>query len=283
MAPVPGFIQSSAPGTNSEFKNFAKHFVREASGNSSEVQATELQKARSILDHHAVALENVDFEILFRNYCEQPGSLSRIDTYFDPELWRVLSDQEGLRKLLDTCVLFLEKSAENPQLRPRLAAKYYASDAVEVGSEEIKISPEFRTPFVRIVLQVKAARVFPKVELKSFFEFTPNGPTFENLALRFTPDLVDLLHARLLVRSDATDGLVIYLDLPATEPRRAEDAVYIQQLRSVPAQPPEPAPSDLAPPVVTETKKAKSFAEDISDDRSRVRSRFKIRRPGEKE
>jgi hypothetical protein len=183
----------------------------------------------------------------------------------------------------------------------------------------LKRSIYFKEPFNRLTLYVPAKEVLNKKGISEKFELGSATPKIENVELPFSLDAVDRIHARLKMKSHPEEGHVIYFDIPAAEPRRPEDIVFVKQLKGlIPNIPLPTEPSsvvedvkvELKAPVpekeetppkkeevvaakekseeevkalrLSEIERVSSFAEGISDERTRARSRFRIKRPGEK-
>lgn len=335
-------VPNASHDSHSDIRNFLQTF-----SNYSRFTGQEFPFAKQIgyfLGEDDPSLDNIDFEILFKEFERSDPVFQGLDPFFDPGLWRALTDPSQLRSILAAFITFLEKFSD---ARPRLAARFVSVDKNEPHLILLQTSKSFRVPFVRITLQGAAPSVLTDEEIHSAFHLG-ESTNFEHVPLALSMDLIDKLQARVCMKSNVEDGNVIYIDLPATEARKPEDLIYIRQLNGISQAPavesvaqsesqeqkgmdeaaiiptaplPDPTDTPFAPVQtltdtqlqeleshdladhdnvgdvdadkieepkakalpMTEIKKSKSFAEDIGDERSRVRSRFKIRKPGEKE
>lgn len=262
------------------------------------------------------AFENFDLEIAVQEF-EKDENFSKVETFFDQDILRVHSNSNYLRALFSLYTEFLAKNATNGE-RVRLSVRYCAQDSIDVGCVDLKRSVFFKESFNRVIFYVPAKEVFTKKRISEIFELSAATPKVENVEMPFSLDAIDHLHGRLKMKSNAEEGHVIYLDIPVSEARRPEDIIFVKQLKGL--IPDVPAPTDSLPEIeekieekvfvaevaapeikveetappeekpdepvkalrLSEIERVSSFAEDISDERTRARSRFRIKKPGEK-
>ena len=302
-----------------DIQRLIKGLCGDLKGSLSGKAAYAVERVLLFIEEKEPSLENFDLEFVFHDFA-QSEVFPKVETFFDQDIWRVHSNQNYLKALFSLYYDFLEKHSVDAEEKPRLSVTHFTQDSMDTTSVDLKRSVFFKEPFNRLTIQVSAKNTFTKKMIGDFFELNAASSKIENVELPFSLDAVDHLHARLKMKSNQEEGHVIYLDIPASESRRPEDIVFARQLRGmVPdvssevasLKPSEEAttkfempqaevskkneapskeesiPKDDASEAVkairlSEIERVSSFAEGISDERTRARSRFRIKRPGEK-
>jgi len=270
-------------------------------------------------------VEVFDLEVFFREFEQFNRDLPSVDSFFDPDIWRVQATKEELGNLMRCYLLFLIRRGASEN-KVNFSVRYLSVESEDPGAIEITKTPDFKAPFVRLSFYVSTSNPIGRKQMADIFNLEKTKERSET-EMALTPKLVSNMKGRLRIKSSFEDGNVILLDLPAIEERRADDKVNARQLKSASmidvtyeaslSSAPEVIVNDehllktqveaktllsqsgvknqqdgagldeeaLARPTMrlAEIEKANSFAENISDERSRVRSRFRIRKPGEKE
>ncbi len=268
-------------------------------------------------------VETFDLEVFFREFEQYNRDLPTVDSFFDPDIWRVKATKEELGILIRCYLLFLIRRGASEN-KVNFSVRHMTSESEDVGSIEITKTSDFKAPFVRLSFYVSTSNPIGRKQMADIFNLEKTKERSET-EMALTPKLVTNMKGRLRIKSSFEDGNVILLDLPAAEERKAEDKVNAKQLKSasmidvtyesslssapealikeelllhtqiesktlvsqsgIDIQNSQEETEATARPTMrlAEIEKANSFAENISDERSRVRSRFKIRKPGEKE
>lgn len=265
--------------------------------------------------------ETFDLEVFFREFEQFHRDLPAVDSFFEPDVWRVKANKDELSYLMRCYLLFLIRRGASEN-KVNLSVRHQSSDVEDLGAIEIVKASSLKAPFVRVSFYVKTSNPIGRKQMAEIFELEKTKERSET-EMALTPKLVSNMGGRLRIKSSFEDGNVILLDLPATEERKAEDKVNAKQLKSasmidvtyessLSSSPvlnikeetlqQTQVESKLSQPGIAaeasasyeeavvrptmrlaEIEKANSFAENISDERSRVRSRFRVRKPGEKE
>jgi hypothetical protein len=311
-APAPVKVQSKQ-----EIQQFMRRLCTELGMGLEGKEAYTVDSLLLFMEEKEPTLENFDIEIAFNDF-EKEEVFPKIESFFDQDIWRIHSNSKYLMALLALYSRFLAKNASQGEM-VKLSSRHCFEDSVDAGCVELKRSIYFKEPFNRLTLYVPAKEVLNKKGISEKFELGSATPKIENVELPFSLDAVDRIHARLKMKSHPEEGHVIYFDIPAAEPRRPEDIVFVKQLKGlIPNIPLPTEPSsvvedvkvELKAPVpekeetppkkeevvaakekseeevkalrLSEIERVSSFAEGISDERTRARSRFRIKRPGEK-
>ena len=311
-APAPVKVQSKQ-----EIQQFMRRLCTELGMGLEGKEAYTVDSLLLFMEEKEPTLENFDIEIAFNDF-EKEEVFPKIESFFDQDIWRIHSNSKYLMALLALYSRFLAKNTSQGEM-VKLSSRHCFEDSVDAGCVELKRSIYFKEPFNRLTLYVPAKEVLNKKGISEKFELGSATPRIENVELPFSLDAVDRIHARLKMKSHPEEGHVIYFDIPAAEPRRPEDIVFVKQLKGlIPNIPLPTEPSsvvedvkvELKAPVpekeetppkkeevvaakekseeevkalrLSEIERVSSFAEGISDERTRARSRFRIKRPGEK-
>ncbi len=335
QAPAPAVTKSDS---KKDIKRFVKALCSDLANSLEGKAAYSVERVLLFMDEKEVKFENFDLEISFHEFVKNEN-FPRVESFFDQDLWRVHSNNQYLMALFSLYIEFLTRNSSSGEV-VRLSARYNLQDTMDMDCVDLKRSIFFKEPFNRVIFYAPAKEVYPKKRIHELFETSSATPKIENVELPFSLDAVDLLHARLKMKSNAQEGHVIYLDIPVSEARRPEDIIYIKQLKGlipivseptdslpvveevkfetpvvtpkvvapkaeVSPPPSAPTPAPATPPQqqekppetvvakenteeamkslrLSEIERVSSFAEGISDERTRARSRFRIKRPGEK-
>ena len=314
-SPPPAPVENKSQ-SKQDIQRFIKGLCTDLGASLEGKAASSVDRILLFMEEKEPTFENFDLEIALHEF-EKDENFSKIETFFDQDIWRVHSNSNYLKALFSLYTDFLAKNAANGE-RVRMSARYCSQDSIDVGCVDLKRSVFFKESFNRVILYVPAKEVFAKRRISEIFELSAATPKVENVEMPFSLDAIDHLHARLRMKSNAEEGHVIYLDIPVSEARRPEDIIFVKQLKGLIPDVPAPADSlpvieekieekvvvaevpapeikveEVAPPKeksdepvkalrLSEIERVSSFAEDISDERTRARSRFRIKKPGEK-
>lgn len=268
----------------------------------------------SYFSNNEADIEVFDPEMFYLELRHSSTELPKVDTFFDPDIWRVRASKEELGYLLIAYLKYLEAES-TPESKLHLACRYLEKESSDSGSIEVLRSQFFKIPFIRFHLHLATTNPLGRTHIQELFDLTKARNSNE-VSLALTQRIVERMGGRIRVKSNFEDGNVIILDIPAHGERKPEDKVNAKQFvetsvgpefkthtQNVMEKPPvivDPSQDnetivsssiDLKQGVsispdesthVSDKQSFGSFAENISDERSRVRSRFRIRRPGEK-
>ncbi|MEZ4815776.1 MAG: hypothetical protein R3A80_11300 [Bdellovibrionota bacterium] len=269
-----------------------------------------LDRLESYFGKDPVNAEAFDVEVFFKELLLEERELQAVEAFFEPDVWSIYASKRDFTCLLRSYLSFLTLKVP-PDSKVHFTARFVAEDAEDVGSMDICSSPQFKAPFVRLSFYMKTNNPIGRMQMAELFDLEKVKERSE-IELALTQKTVLSMGGRLRVKSSFEDGNVILLDIPAHEERKAEDKVnskHIQapeedisfatsnapgtiadkteissaslHVEAAPAEDSEEAEKKPTPGLA-QIEKANSFAEGIVDERSRVRSRFRIRKPGEK-
>jgi hypothetical protein len=237
------------------------------------------------------ALTLLDVEMFYRHFNAQNKTAKKIDTFFDPDLWKVKVDPNDLSLLFRVYIRFLQKQA-SPESALHLSARFLAADTPDSGALELTRSSQFKVPFVRISFHLPTHSPWGRAELSQLFDLShKEAANAHEVELPLSLKIVERIGGRLKIKSNFEDGNVLTLDFAAAEERKAEDKVNAKQYAQFNVAPPAPirqsAPAEKSLEKIPEASAMSNATPPRTapeDPDAPIKSaRFRIRRPGEKE
>jgi hypothetical protein len=204
--------------------------LKALSVSSTELEFT-LKKVKALASDEGKA-KSVDLELMYRESQIQNPDFSRMESFFDKNIWRVYGEPDSFEYLMSLCVRFI-KSLTPAQLLPRLSVRLIDSLGEDSGLVELVDSPAFKAPYLRLAFDLETQAPLSRNVIHEFFD-----PAYIkadhclSYEMPLSLALIDRLGGRLKMKSNFEDGHVLYLDIPAYEERRAEDQVIAEDLKT---------------------------------------------------